>query len=464
MSRNGHPKQPVSSSPTQTDPPAETWLLGMLLVLLVAYLTPFFLSQELAVDGLVYANIAMRLAAGEGGLWSLPQFSGTDQVFTDHPPLGIYALSLWMQWLGTSTPGVEKGFSAVLSLVVIALIVVLARREQRSGALPVLLFLCVPIATYTLKNNFLETQICILYLVACLAALRAWSTPVWGIVVGLCALFGCLIKGPVGLLPLLIPAALWLQHRDLGRATLIGAIILGTLLLGAAILWYAVDGVARAAEFYWHKQVFASITGERPVQHGRDYLLWHALVSTAVMLAVALLVARPSFVPRASAAPGYQKFWGVMCLAALLPLLLSARHYRHYLLPVLPFMALFISGWLTPHRWLLALYQWRGVIACACTALLLVQLVRHWDQTGDRKADIEAAALLAQYVDDVAFCNDERVLHLRLYSYRLHRIRSRVDAANPAEIVCATSPGPDYLSLQILAPGITLFARKDERR
>ncbi|NKB98221.1 MAG: hypothetical protein GKR90_06970 [Pseudomonadales bacterium] len=51
----------------------------------------------MSLDGVIYAGIARDLASGLGSFWTLPYFDAQVASFRDHPPLGLWFLSLWFE-------------------------------------------------------------------------------------------------------------------------------------------------------------------------------------------------------------------------------------------------------------------------------------------------------------------------------------------------------------------------------
>jgi len=62
------------------------------------------------LDGAVYASLARNLAEGVGSIWALKFSDAMFPVFSEHPPLMFWLLSLCFTVFGDSI-AVEKGFS-----------------------------------------------------------------------------------------------------------------------------------------------------------------------------------------------------------------------------------------------------------------------------------------------------------------------------------------------------------------
>ena len=395
---------------------------------LFCYLAPDLASTSMALDGLVYANIAQLLNDSQGSFWQLPFYYTDVARFTDHPPLGIYLQSMWMTLLGNAW-WVDKLWSIVLTGLVLLLTVIAAGQVTHAGhPAPrwwlILLLALMPPFTYTLKNGFLEGLLCIGFLAIVCCVTRPTRQTAWAVLAGALTAACVLIKGPVGLFPLAIPGVLLLAETDWRRQLYhtikTSAVMLTTAAIALAIVLLP-DSAQSWLQAYLQFQVFDSITGVRPAQHGRLYLLQHLAVSLLILGLLVALVTRGR--------PHWQRtslMWLGLGFAFVLPLLLSGRHFRHYLLPALPFFAL--AAWaalptikLGPRlaRCLNIVFWWPAALA---GVLMLVS----WGHPGDHAETQTDAAIVAKAAAEQApaYCAGVSHLELAAYLYRQHQVQS----------------------------------------
>ncbi len=413
-------------------------------------------SLTLAFDGAVYASIAKLFASGVGEFWYLPNFETYPERFVDHPPLGIYMTSLWMQVFGSAfwTP---KLLHLVLFFTSVFVIAELAKMHSISPWLAVLFFVVMPQTTATFTGGYLESFVITWSLLAVWALLRAWQSLGWALIYGAFVAAAVLTKGPVGLFTLTAPLGLWAVHRQFWRPFLIGCIALVPLLLLAA-LTFLNEGAREFVEQYWAQQVWASISGERPVQEDRiDLLLWLLTHLGVVILVAALLACRRPALSKSS------WLWVILAFAGSLPLLISARTYPHYITPVLPFLALAAASALTPVK-LPAWVHNSNYPIFATTLVCMVIAIQAWSTPGDHAKDINGAREIAKFVDRLAFCNPQKGLRTRVYSSLYHGIRpqplERVDVGRglgTLGILCDEPPASNHVAIAELNRDLNLW-------
>ena len=419
--------------------------LGAVAAGLFCYLAADLAGLGLALDGLVYANVAKLLASGEGGFWVLPHYIDDRTLFADQPPLGIWLLSLWFRVVSALTDSwlwAEKGYSVALALIGAALTCHFHKVAggRASAALPIALLALMPTVSYTLKNNFLENLLTLLTLAACLSAWRAPRSWLWTALTALAVALAVYVKGPVGLFPLIAPWLFgWLVAGDFKaglRSSLVASGL--TALALAAVMRH--PPARAAAEAYWQSQLGPSLAGERSPDHGRLYQLGQLALNLGVA-GLAALVLGGWRDWRWNAAWRRAGAVAAVALCAALPLLLSPRQYRHYLLPALPLFAVAISL-LAPRRLPRLPYRALAIVLAFAGGM---RFAYNWQSVPENEPQILEALRLAEVVPGgtITVCaNAKRPETLMAYLFRHHGLRTAV-AANPGPdvaVVCAVKP------------------------
>jgi 4-amino-4-deoxy-L-arabinose transferase-like glycosyltransferase len=312
------------------------------------------------VDGVTYAAVARNLALGRGTFWA-PTYTATIYPeFHEHPPLGFWLQSLWFKVMGDHL-FVERLYTLTAACATGLLIVFLWRRITRGTDafqcewLPVLLWIAVPLVSWSVVGNLLETTVSVFTMTAVLAVVygsganSVRGAAAWGAAAGLCVAAAVLTKGPVGLFPLVAPLVLSRASGDQTRwPVCLVSQWLAALACAAVVMS---SNVARGSlALYLDQQVLAALSGTREVSAGSltivKELAQGVVLPLAAVSAVILLLAR-GFV-----APASQRRWTVaflvLGLAGTLPILASAKQAGHYLVPAVPLYACAAAALLAP--------------------------------------------------------------------------------------------------------------------
>lgn len=308
--------------------------------------------------------LSANYAEGLGTLWD-PHFSvGIHPAWHEHPPAGLWFMSLFYRVLGQG-PLVEHAYSLFTAVVSGGLLVMvwrgLVRREpelRSLGWLPLLFWLMNPQVTWSYSNAMLENTMTIFVLVAFWLLLkglepgaRFWA---WSLAAGAAVVAAVLTKGPVGLFPL---AAVVLARLVWGHTTWSRAVIMSSLMavVGALAGWllWAWPEAHQGLQVYMDIQLLPSFTGGHggsPDWPGflEDILNTHlpALGAVLVLLGVGWrrrLLGRIRREHRRLAL-----FLILLGCAGSLPVGVSPRHSLFYVLPSFPFYALGLAALVAP--------------------------------------------------------------------------------------------------------------------
>jgi 4-amino-4-deoxy-L-arabinose transferase-like glycosyltransferase len=351
---------------------------------------PRLAHRGMFVDGVTYASIARNLAIGRGSFWNLSYTSTIYPVFHEHPPLGFWLQSLWFRAFGDHL-WVERAYTLAAAVLTALLIASCWRRMCRTSVrrenvdadrsagraltqpgndrhpishdavapsaavhplpldaldwLPVLLWIIVPVVSWTIVGNLLETTVAVFTTSAVLTTWRAVDADEtqqtwWSAVSGLCIVAAVLTKGPVGFFPLVVPVALLLFFEPVRvfRALLVQWL---TVAACGLILWNVAAARISLTE-YLNQQVMAALSGAREV--GRPMTVVDTLLSE-VLIPEALALALPLALLRLFAAPLAAELRRALALFAIglagtLPILVSSKQAGHYLVPAVPLFAL----------------------------------------------------------------------------------------------------------------------------
>lgn len=285
-------------------------------------------AQDQFLDGLVYAAVSRNYALGLGDSWS-PHFTG--HAFSGHPTLFFGLEALFFRLLGDHW-WTDRVFCLVIWL---AGFWGLHKVAKHLSASPVaeLIWVVFPLVGWAYPQNMLDSLVATWLIWAAYALLQRqfWLS-------GILLFLALLTKGPFALFALFLP--LFLVKEGKWKGFLLQNGILVALL---AILYVWDSGFRSFLSLYWSDQILGSVSGRGEHFDFADrfvpliQLLLHLAIGLA-LIGVLLLLARQK--------PVFRKpHWRFLLIAliAIIPLLISAKQRSFYIVPALPFLALFLA-------------------------------------------------------------------------------------------------------------------------
>ena len=217
------------------------------------------------------------------------------------------------------------------------------------------------------------------------------------------------------------------KQRTWLRAGATGAVGAGVVVAMVAIPLATSADALDWARAYLSGNVVASIDGSRPAMHGRMWQFGQIVLHVGLAAAlgcIAWLVVRDGrngVLSKLKAALP----WLVVACAGLLPLMVSARQFEHYLLPALPFLALAVA-----HAAPLPMPRWplRPLAAALLSLAIAVAVIRFGDVARHRQYMDDAAAVAQAIAPgrSVGICADVDRDRLSAYLFRNHDVLTRL--------------------------------------
>ena len=356
--------------------------------LMLALTVPRLWQQGMFIDGITYAVVARNLAMGVGSLWT-PSFSTTIYPeFHEQPPLGMAIESVAFRLFGDHF-AVERAYSLAIFALNGLLVAAIWRRllPRAYDWLPVIIWMVPSVVTWAVINNMLENTQAVFTNLACYSLLltatasRARSV-LLAMVAGASVVAAVLVKGPVGLFPLAMPALmLLLPASERPRSPIALWSVFFAFVMVAAVGLAAADGPRNAIDGFVSSHLAPALGGERGIGLlGWDFSRHLALgiwLRMAVVAAIVWIVWR---LRRGGAVPvvpvRQAAFLFATALAASLPILVSPVLAGHYFVPSMPLFALAFASLTAPavagFRSTPGSLSWR--IPVLLTGLLLVAI------------------------------------------------------------------------------------------
>ena len=403
------------------------------------------------LDGVTYAAIARNLAAGRGRFWE-PFYTATIYpAFHEHPPLGFWLESLYFRSLGDHWWS-ERIYCATAGVLTALAITWIWRGVYRIDHntiepggpstlndaarefewLPVLLWIVVPVVSWTIVGNLLETTVA-LFVTAAVTSLVApgparlkpdTTTPfLAGTISGLCIVAAVLSKGPVGLFPMAAPLILGMLPERRRQVLWLTAGQWATVAACALVL-LAVPASRESLRAYGSQQVVATLVGRRGTA-GSSLTTLMALAQ--VWLQMIIVLGALTLAAGRWRAPGPREqrvavAFILLGLAGTLPIMISPRQTGHYIMPAVAFYALGVAALaLATTREVLrrlARVRARAMVTVAAAAILVLAVVAArlpaLERDPARLADLDRIAAVAPRGATVGICgnmNGNWVLH-----------------------------------------------------
>ncbi len=326
------------------------YVIIYLFLILIA--TPFILGRGIFFDGLTYSSIARNMAEGSGSFLK-PHYTKTlYNNFYESMPLQFIIQSYFFKIFGDKR-WVEQLYGLLITFFTI-LFFILFLQELEKAVLPestvkerkfrllwaTFLLLSVPAFTHATMNNLLENTVTFFVVLGSYSTIKSFnvkSYQLWAFLSGLfifCAMFS---KSVMGLFPLIIyPAAgLILNMKGWFKRWLYQ-------ILGFAIFLFSIMLIPAGKHYiliHLKKQVLASIEGTREVSKNRFILIPEWLQEISIPLVIAIILSRIKKWKLGK----LPLFLLVIGFLGFLPLMISQKVMRRYIVPSLPFFAAAIA-------------------------------------------------------------------------------------------------------------------------
>jgi hypothetical protein len=333
---------------------------------------PRSLDDTMFMDGVTYAAISRNMSIGIGSFWR-PFFAHSfwlpydnNGFFSGHPPLQFGLQAILFRIMG-DTPAVEIVYNLLILLGYLVVIIALWKKllsehpEYRPFAwIPILCWYGMVIVYYGMPNNFLDSTMglfCLLscYFQLCFLKLKKITNGsyLWPFIGGICIFLAFLTKGPVGLYPFAFSIIYAMFHRATPFSTSLKSTIV-MLFVFAAIL-SGVLAYQPARDFlgtYFNGQVVQALLQKREKTGTGLAAHFTLLVELARNLYPHLIVLAALYIPSyrinlktplSAPMAKTSQFAFLIAFSGIAPMLVSVKQYPHYLLPALPFVALFFG-------------------------------------------------------------------------------------------------------------------------
>lgn len=305
-------------------------------------------------DGMFYSCISRNLVFdAQATIWDLKVSNALDSGFNGHPPMAFWIQSLFF-WLLGDYYWIERVFSLLMALLTLLLIHKCWKLFNKEAAnLALFFWMCVPIVGWSYANNMLENIFTVFTTTAIWLllrqALRNTHFVSTTVIAALLIFGGTLVKGPVALYPLATGGIYALiYNRALLKRAIIGTVLM-TGLIGLAY-WILFISSPRAQAFfvqYVELQLKGSLSGMDSLAEHPFFLVQSIVEELLIVLSIIFGMRLLCVFFHTS----IQKkinwrltfLWLFIAFSASLPMLISPKQLRFYIVPSMVFYALSLA-------------------------------------------------------------------------------------------------------------------------
>ncbi len=335
--------------------------VALLTLYIIAFILIPLFQDGMFMDATQYTAVAHNLSYGYGSFWhaefSMRGVSNYD-AFYEQPPLGLFMLSLFYRVLGDSMY-VERFFILLCLIANLMLIRAIWRTVFRDDAqflrfsyLPLLLYVIIPIITWTYDSFMLENLMTVWILASVLCLWKSTQSKhlIYPLLAGVCIFLATFTKGIPGLFPLGVPFLLAVMRMQNWPTAIRNTGILFGVLAIPYIVFFNMPESRHFYEMYLFDRTAYRLESLPTVQH-RTYTLVRLAME---LIPVAAITAIIIFINRKQATADMHRrrnavFFLLLGIAGSLPLMLTLIQKGFYLVPAMPFFALGFAMLLTPY-------------------------------------------------------------------------------------------------------------------
>ena len=332
---------------------SRTYIL-VTITIFVGLFIPSLVQEGMFLDGVTYSAISKNLAFGYGS-FSAPHYTETlYPVFHEHPPLVFYLQSWFFKLFGDAFY-TERIFCLLIALLSAIGIVLnwklLADNPKMKSAywIPIIFWLSIPLVSWSYKNNLLENTMGVFSIYAVFFILKSLkeSKVIFTLLGAILIVLAFLSKGVVGLFPLVAPLIFGITYNERKKSALY---FLFLLLFSSAISLLLVSvfpEIKINLVKYFNQQFIPSLSKAREITtNNRFKIIFDLTLNLAIPIILSVFFAIKKWKGKTQKKLPYKKsflFFILIAISASIPLIISLKQRKFYLIPSIPFYALSFS-------------------------------------------------------------------------------------------------------------------------
>lgn len=326
----------------------------------ISLLIPILVQDGMFLDGVTYSAISKNMANGLGYIWEPHYTKVLYPIFHEHPPLVFYIESLFFKIFGNAfyTERIYSLTTAILSLIGISKCWKLfyeKNEHKQNDWFPILIWLTVPIVSWSYKNNMLENTVAVFTIFAVFFILKSLIEEriVYILIGAILTLSAFLSKGMVGLFPLAVP----LTYGIIYSKKRVSLVYFVCLISAVALLYFSLSiafpELNNNIKIYFEQQLIPALDGKREITTDNKFAILIDLLKEMALpvllflffvVKVIIKEKRNGFFNNKAAL-----FFLLTALSASIPLIVTLKQRKFYLVPSIPFYVLSVCFWIYPY-------------------------------------------------------------------------------------------------------------------
>jgi 4-amino-4-deoxy-L-arabinose transferase-like glycosyltransferase len=329
----------------------KTYYLFTITIILII-LIPSFVQDGMFFDGVTYSAISKNLANGLGSIWEPHYTKVLYPYFHEHPPLVFVLQSIFFKIFGNAFY-TEKIYCLITTFITILGIskcwrLVVDHNEQKQyDWLPILIWITIPLVSWSSQNNMLENTMTVFTTFAVFCILKAMieNKIIYLIIGSILVILAFLSKGIVGSFPIIIPLIYLIVYKKTNSIFYFSYLLVFFSIISFVIL-FAFPELKNNLILYFNQQLLPAINNKREITTNNRFSI---LVNLIIEISLPILIFGFVFIKQRKSKSFYQNInktallFFLIALSASIPLILTLKQRNFYLIPSVPFYVLSIS-------------------------------------------------------------------------------------------------------------------------
>jgi len=330
-----------------------TYLILTITVFL-SLLIPTLVQDGMFLDGVTYSAISKNMANGYGSYWNPHYTKILYPNFHEHPPMVFIIQSFFFKFFG-DTFCTERIFSLFITLLTAIGIIQCWRiitdkfDLKEYYWLPVLLWLLIPLVSWSYKNNLLENTMGVFTIFAILFILKALieSRILFIFIAAILIILAFLSKGFVGIFPVATPLLFAVIYDSKKRAVLYFLFLIILIATFSLFLLIVFPEIKDNITIYFDQQLFPALHNQREITtNNRFNLIFDLILILSIPIVILLYILFKQWQKNRNLMILKNKqflLFLLIAISASLPLIISFKQRQFYLIPSIPFYTLSFS-------------------------------------------------------------------------------------------------------------------------